>query len=343
MYLSSPFDPKRINIGGGLWTPAHTESNRLYGKLSYDLVPEGAGPKAVADMKYYSGGSNWAVYNLLGSDVYAFYVHIKNYNKGTVKRGEVVSGREGSYFTHINMVRGSAGNNLEKGSHHIDWIKYLDPSVHIVTNWGGTDYTGKNKGEHLPSTLPINNNEMVNLSVDIQTVAAPEGVSLRPVSNRSKAPLLVIPPSTVLRVSAVEKGEVINNNDTWYYTTYNNQKGYVHATVANILVTQDEEKIKGLTDQLNISNQKLKESESKILSLTGEVNNFTTKLDSLTKIADEATSSSEANQFRVETLTKEIQDLKTKYAEVEKWGAMLGPYINKLRELWNSLISKFKE
>lgn len=133
VYLNSPFSNNEVRIGGGMYTAEHISS----GGYRYDIVPTGDFiPKAIADMDFIMFASNYgsyAVYRLTGTNLYVFYVHVKNVIRGHIKRGDrvgdLLKNSNGYLYLHLHIKDGSY---LAVNKKYIDWMYYLDPKTKVT-------------------------------------------------------------------------------------------------------------------------------------------------------------------------------------------------------------------
>jgi hypothetical protein len=162
MYLGNDY-LKEFIIGGGLQTASHKKS----GGYRLDIVHTPGINRAWFDYEKIleapnGDGTNYAVFRLVGTEIYKFAVHIKNAR--SAKRGELAFDLVSGKYLHVHF---KIGGYSSLDSKYLHYLEHLDPTIKISTNYGSNAYTGLNKGAHVPGT---SNSNPLSMAIPKETI-----------------------------------------------------------------------------------------------------------------------------------------------------------------------------
>jgi hypothetical protein len=313
-------------IGGGLKTAPHVRS----GGYRLDFVKQEGLKKCIVDeCKYIMDGDNgdgtrYAVYQWRqnGKDLpyYEFRVHIFNPRKGIIKRGEVMHDFSPNHFLHIHIkIDGYKPANTK----YLEYLKYIDPKIHVRTNYGSNAYTGLNTGGHIPGTgdnIINNTNEMVTLQKNIRCVSLNTVVmNVRKEPNTTAGVLATLQPKTQFETNIVSRGQVVKQNNRSTDVWYGIQGGFISGCWTDELPCPEADTTE-LQKQIDELKRLVEEMQNTINSLNADIVNKNTK---------------------IENQASELTKLKRRLEVVSQDTTMLDKMGSSMRDLYNIIISVF--
>lgn len=205
---------------GDPWTPDHKAS----GGYRVDFVNTLAIVCALYDMEFILSAPNgivhgqnsgdYAVYRLLGTPYYAFYVHGHNFKRGIIKRGERFCDPHSFFGLHLHIKKGGYSPQVND---YLDYLTYVDPLAKITAVKGVTWGPGLNKGAQLP--IFINDTEMVQLqeAIHLQTTHTSNDYSVRVNPLVEGKPIMFVPIGLAFSTKIVASGQnATGRTTTWY-------------------------------------------------------------------------------------------------------------------------------